>query len=107
MAQPASDSPVVRLVTRILPRHKRLGNEIVIAAFGGTQDRVQHAADELDATDDEPVDGMRVEFVLELDALPPNRQASAANVFARTAATALWVFVTGRPSNTLGLQKSF
>jgi hypothetical protein len=49
MAKPVSDRAIVRLIAGVLSRHERLRDELVIAAFGGAQDRVQDAADELDA----------------------------------------------------------
>jgi len=50
-----ADSPVVGCVTEVLARDEVGRYQVVVAPFTGAEDRIQDAADQLDAADYEPV----------------------------------------------------
>ncbi len=70
VAQILPDGLVVGLVASVSARHQICGYEVVVATFVGTQDRVEHAADEFNTADDEAVDIPVLKLTNEVGALP-------------------------------------
>ena len=60
-AQVVADRLVAGLIAWILPGNQVLRDHVVIAALSGAEYRVQHAADQFDPADDQPVDVFPVE----------------------------------------------
>jgi len=70
VVEEVADCSIRRGVTRIQPGNKILWNDVVVAAFGRTEDCVEHTALKLDTADHERVDLERRECRRERGTLP-------------------------------------